>query len=308
MKKCVICRKEKCIESFVSSSSNYPGERSSCDTCREKKRNAFPLFNYITGGKVIAKTCSKCGKTCDIELFKSKFTSEETESCLKCREYSIHANKRKGSRKVIKRGVESKTCRSCDEMKPLTEYGKDSKTNDGLKSYCKICRNEKNKIFRSAPENKERRIKQRKEYNSRPDIIQRRKEYNSNPDRKARVREWANSRRKENSDIQLVSNLRTRVRDAVVRQRTKKSAKTLELIGCSVRHLRKRLEKMFDENMNWDNYGLKGWVIDHIIPCASFDLTDPEQQRRCFHYTNLQPLWWWDNLEKSAKLDWKKAV
>jgi len=52
--------------------------------------------------------------------------------------------------------------------------------------------------------------------------------------------------------------------------------------------------------MSWDNYGYRGWHIDHIRPCASFDLTDPEQQRECFHYTNLQPLWWQDNLRKGT--------
>ena len=38
---------------------------------------------------------------------------------------------------------------------------------------------------------------------------------------------------------------------------------------------------------------------DHMRPCASFDLTDPEQQKQCFHYTNLQPLWAKDNPSKS---------
>ena len=51
--------------------------------------------------------------------------------------------------------------------------------------------------------------------------------------------------------------------------------------------------------MSWDNYGIHGWHIDHIRPCASFDLTDPEQQRQCFHYPNLQPLWAFDNLSKN---------
>lgn len=43
--------------------------------------------------------------------------------------------------------------------------------------------------------------------------------------------------------------------------------------------------------MTWDNYGFKGWHIDHKIPCLSFNLTDIDQQKKCFHYTNLQPLW-----------------
>ncbi len=51
--------------------------------------------------------------------------------------------------------------------------------------------------------------------------------------------------------------------------------------------------------MTWDNYGK--WQIDHKIPCASFDLTDPEQQKSCFHFSNLQPLWAKDNNSKGAK-------
>jgi hypothetical protein len=53
--------------------------------------------------------------------------------------------------------------------------------------------------------------------------------------------------------------------------------------------------------MTFDNFGK--WHIDHIIPCASFDLTKPEQQRQCFHYTNLQPLWAFENLSKGSKIN-----
>ena len=49
--------------------------------------------------------------------------------------------------------------------------------------------------------------------------------------------------------------------------------------------------------MTWDNYGK--WHVDHIIPVSRFDLTDPEQQKICFHFTNLQPLWGGENIGKS---------
>jgi len=53
--------------------------------------------------------------------------------------------------------------------------------------------------------------------------------------------------------------------------------------------------------MTRENHGKNGWEIDHIKPCVSFDLSKPEEQKKCFHYTNLQPLWKEDNLKKGNK-------
>lgn len=80
-----------------------------------------------------------------------------------------------------------------------------------------------------------------------------------------------------------------------------KTSTTLDLIGCDTEELRRHLESQFTKGMNWNNYGINGWHVDHIEPCASFDLTDEDQQKKCFHYTNLQPLWAKDNLRKSNK-------
>jgi len=52
--------------------------------------------------------------------------------------------------------------------------------------------------------------------------------------------------------------------------------------------------------MSWANYG-RAWHIDHIRPCSSYDLTKPDQQRACLHFSNLQPLWSKENLRKGAK-------
>jgi hypothetical protein len=89
---------------------------------------------------------------------------------------------------------------------------------------------------------------------------------------------------------------------AVKRQAGKKAYKTMELIGCTIEHLKQYLERQFVLGMNWDNWG--EWHIDHKIPCATFDLTNTDEQRRCFHYTNLQPLWAIDNFVKNDRLDW----
>ena len=84
-----------------------------------------------------------------------------------------------------------------------------------------------------------------------------------------------------------------------------KSNVTQALIGCSIGELKLYLESKFTKGMSWDNYGKnntldseKYWEIDHIIPCARFDLSEPEEQVRCFNYRNMQPLWWWDNRSK----------
>jgi excinuclease UvrABC ATPase subunit len=135
--------------------------------------------------------------------------------------------------------------------------------------------------------NKERLKEQRKIY------------YIKNKEReKRRVREYYN----KNINYRISSSLRTRIKNGLFSQKTIKSKSTLELLGCSWQEAKNYIESQFKEGMTWDNYGLRGWHIDHIIPCASFDLTDPEQQKKCFHYTNLQPLWWNENLSKGAKI------
>jgi hypothetical protein len=48
----------------------------------------------------------------------------------------------------------------------------------------------------------------------------------------------------------------------------------MELIGCDVDFLKDYISKMFTEGMTWENYG--EWHLDHIRPCSSFDLSDPE--------------------------------
>jgi hypothetical protein len=100
------------------------------------------------------------------------------------------------------------------------------------------------------------------------------------------------------------SYLRSRIYNAL--KGKTKSESTIQLLGCSIDQLKQYLEKQFKEGMNWSNYGtgwngkgMQEWHIDHIVPCASFDLSKPSEQARCFHYTNLQPLWAEENWSKN---------
>lgn len=81
-----------------------------------------------------------------------------------------------------------------------------------------------------------------------------------------------------------------------------KADHTMDLLGCSPEFFKRHIESQFQEGMSWENQGKGGWHLDHIIPCDYFDLSDPEQQKICFNYKNLQPLWERDNLSKSNKL------
>lgn len=81
-----------------------------------------------------------------------------------------------------------------------------------------------------------------------------------------------------------------------------KSAPTLVLLGCSVDKFRAHLESQFSDGMGWHNMGDGGWHIDHITPCSAFDLSKEHHQKMCFHYSNMRPLWWRDNLAKGGRM------
>ena len=108
-------------------------------------------------------------------------------------------------------------------------------------------------------------------------------------------------RKKTDINFKLKLSLSKRVLAAVKLNKTKKAFKTEKLIGCSVLHLRKYLEKKFKKGMTWKNHSRYGWHIDHIRPLDSFDLRDPKQQLIAFNYKNMQPLWAIENLSKSTK-------
>lgn len=94
--------------------------------------------------------------------------------------------------------------------------------------------------------------------------------------------------------------LRNRLRDAL--KGRKKSAATLQLLGCSLEFFKGYIEGKFKAGMNWNNWNTYGWHLDHVRPLATFDLADTAQISTACHYTNLQPLWREENLKKGARL------
>lgn len=103
-----------------------------------------------------------------------------------------------------------------------------------------------------------------------------------------------------NPQFKIKAACRTRIRTALL-YKTTKSSRSGQLIGCSASFLMTHIESLWLPGMSWANYGVFGWHIDHKKPCAAFDLTSEVEQRKCFHWSNLQPLWAKDNLTKNDK-------
>lgn len=119
----------------------------------------------------------------------------------------------------------------------------------------------------------------------------------------AKAQKRQNERMKTDVQYKLTCSLRRRLNTALKLKGARKSKRTFELLGCTPSDLKLHLESQFKLGMTWENYGRDGWHIDHIIPCASFNLKDEFQQKVCFHWTNLQPMWAKENICKSDKVE-----
>jgi hypothetical protein len=104
----------------------------------------------------------------------------------------------------------------------------------------------------------------------------------------------------------LKNRMRVRICQALRSAGAYKSDRTLALIGCTSKQLKKHIESKFLPGMTWSNR--RRWHVDHIVPIAAFDILTEEGQRAAFHYTNLQPLWAKDNLKKAASRPADAAV
>lgn len=191
-----------------------------------------------------------------------------------------------------------KYCPECQTDKPNEEFYGSKQTKDGLFGYCKSCVIARRHIYRA---NNKLKIKKYQETNSRRRANQCKKwRANNKEKRLIYKRLYEADKKKTDIGYRLLCNIRNRIRNAITTN--SKTSPTRELLGCSIDELRAHLERQFTSGMTWANYGVKGWHIDHRKPCASFDLTIPEQQKECFNFSNLQPLWHTDNLKKGAKI------
>lgn len=105
-------------------------------------------------------------------------------------------------------------------------------------------------------------------------------------------------------NYRLQYNLRQRFYKALKGNAKRGSA--IKDLGCSIAEFRFYIEGKFADGMSWANYGK--WHLDHIIPLAYFDLSDPKQVSQVCHYTNYQPLWAADNRRKWKSIPYERQT
>lgn len=202
--------------------------------------------------------------------------------------------------------MKTKICTKCEKELPSDEeyFYKQKLGLHGLRSVCRECCNERDKKYYKENVNKNRERAKRYHYKNKDKINKYRREYYKI--NKDKMYKRAIEYRNENVQAMLAYSLRKRLNSAV--RSNQKSGSAVNDLGISTHEFKKYLESKFynrlitGENMTWDNYGRRGWHIDHIIPLSFFDLSDREQFIEACHYTNLQPLWAEENFSKNNKI------
>lgn len=179
-----------------------------------------------------------------------------------------------------------RTCRHCDESKPLDQFYNFKAGKNGKMGHCKVCDGEKRElrnmgIFAT-------KLPTQVEI----DKARANEAYMKN---KNELR-----RRAEDPVYHLTVKYRQRIHDLL--KGRNKSARSLELLGCSVEFLKGWIESQFTEGMTWENR--REWHLDHTRPCSSYNLDKKADQQDCFKWINLCPLWAHDNLTKHDKVNW----
>ncbi len=211
--------------------------------------------------------------------------------------------------------ITNKICCTCKAEKEHADFHKNKLTKDGLAKRCKTCAKnyhiknidtiKKNKRLyyednkteiknyqkQYRLENKEKVKKDQSEY--REKHKEKLSKYNKNyvENNKEKISNKRKEYLESNMDVKFKCMIRSRFSQILKSRGVKKSTSVLQLIGCKIDFFIEYIENKFTKNMSWNNYGVYGWHLDHIIPCSHFDLSNKDEQRRCFHYSNLQPLW-----------------
>ena len=178
-----------------------------------------------------------------------------------------------------------KDCSTCKLNKEVFAFNKSISYKSGLQSVCKDCQRE----YRLIQENRDKANDRAKKYylNNKTRVQKYQKEYAL--DNRSEINFKTNNKYKVDLNYRITKNLRNRIYKVLKGLRKTKS--TLLLLGCSLENFKLHLQQTAIDNgylkFDVNSYDGSQYHIDHIIPCSSFNLIDPVEQEKCFHYSNL---------------------
>jgi hypothetical protein len=194
-------------------------------------------------------------------------------------------------------------CKICNLEKDSSLFYFRLDTNK-YRTSCKECTKSHIKQYRT--DNCEKIVESKKKYyykNQEKCCERSRDWYDKNKDKRLKDHTiYIKNRRQNDYEFKLYSNIQSRIYMALNNNNIIKQFSTLEIIGCSIDFYKTWLEYQFDEKMNWDNHG-DYWHIDHVKPCASFNLLNEIEVKECFNWKNVRPLEKFHNLSKNCKID-----
>lgn len=177
-----------------------------------------------------------------------------------------------------------------------------SMTPEEKKEHNTRCMNNRKKLWAKNPELKIKQYERKKKWRkkNKNKLNKYNKEWNKN--NPGRSYQYAKKRMKSDPAFRALENQRKRFRSIMKSVKNGGTGSYSSKIGCTTKEFHNYMEAKFKPGMSWDNYGTY-WHVDHIIPCAAFDHTDPKQVALCWHHSNMQPLEARENLLKSDKFD-----
>ncbi len=281
-KKCSKCSNILLLTQFYKDKNKPLGCGSQCKNCKNNATKKRRLTNKNSNIEIPdTKLCVCCNEIkLNIEFYKTTTNKNGLSIyCKKCRlknEQTRIANK-KIANVVIDESI-IKKCSVCNLNKSLNQYKINLKSNDNFSNICIDC----------SPKS-EHTVEKQRAYE---------KKYRQNNPEKMKEKY---KRQSKNINRRIRDSLNHRISGALKSNNNKKINKTIKYTGCEISFFKKWIENLFQDKMSWENYG--EWHLDHVKPCASYDLSDEAQINECFNWKNYQPLWKINNLIKSDKID-----
>jgi hypothetical protein len=280
------------------------------------------------------KVCEACKEEKPLtDFYFRKETGRYRTACKKCKSVNTKEDI------LAKANALIRICKNCGIEKPSTEFQKAGKYFQPYCKTCDSERKKswehenkerltlhrrryyiekvkplfvpKGRVLKSAEEKQKSRVRYRNlpEVKAKKSSADKKYRENNYSKIKARKKEYYDTKgleqakawqKKMSSNIEFNTKKRLRGRIYVALKRGIKSESTMNLLGCSIDQFKEYFQSLFVDGMSWDKYMAGEIVIDHIKPCKLFNLSEPAQQKECFNYKNLQPLWKLDNLRKGT--------